>query len=244
MNKTPTLVNMPEMIGVLHGVRGATPISIVGATDPLRSGMRSTGNPFVTGKGKVKTCNIRKTVKVGGMANAIYDKQVERRLEKAINAERLASGETALTGAALEAEIDARFRKGESWHVPVIAADGNITCLSMKKGEDNGTRYIRLAIQNSGEAEYINIESGDTVPSDEVSPFMPSRTNAYSNQGLAEGEEVRFVVYDLASIIEIAIKGERYRIFENFSAYDLAMRRRMSEIADEYLSGERTTTKV
>lgn len=241
--KNPILISRSELVALLIAKKGSAPISVVCATDPLDSKMRITDNPFLTGcKGAWKS-TIRKVGKSGGMINAQYDKMVEKRVGNDINAERVANGDAPLEGPALLAAIDERFRKGESWHQPYIV-DGRVTALSCHVKSPESPDYLRFVVQSSSDKEYVAIADGEDVDAELVAPFMPDNRNSYGNQGLDNEKKVRFIVWKMASIIDIKIGGEIYRVSDNIEQYPMQTRRKLFGVCDEYLNGERSMSKV
>lgn len=237
-----------ELRSLLMAQTTSAIISMVCITEPDMRAKNENGelNPFRIGKGKTAEIIIGKVNKVNGNIAGRYERIVENRLQREIIAERIEANQPPLSAEELEKEIQARFRKGESWHQPIMADDGP-TCLSINKkyAEDaaNAPAYLRFIFKAAGTPEYLRYQNGETVGNDEVSPFLSERSD-YSNQGLSDENKVRFVVYAIENIVEIAINGERYRILDNFADRPQEMRNRIWEIAEEYLSGERSMTSV
>lgn len=240
------LITRNELRTLLLAQTAATLVSMVCVTEPDMRATSKDGNanPYRIGKGKAAILTIGKVNKVNGSIAGRYERIVENRLEREIIAERMAEGLPPLPPAELEAEIQARFRKGESWHRPIMAADGP-TCLSVNKkdADDNGSAYVRFIFKAKGEAEYLQYADGATVEADKVNPYLAERSD-YGNQGLSDDNKVRFVVYAIENIVEIAINGERYRIADNFTDRPAEMRQRIWNIAEQYLSGDRRMAQV
>lgn len=142
---------------------------------------KKTGNPF----GK-----IFKEATVNGCLNFHYDAGVERRLAK--------EGKTA-----------DEFKKGESWHEPVLQ-DGNLTPLCQHK-TDKSKVYVRfMLVQKVGETIYRE-ENGREIPADQVKPFLP-KPSGYANQGL--DNPLVILTYDLDNVDQLTIGGETYKLVE------------------------------
>lgn len=212
-------------------------------TDPLKSGMRRTNNPWVIGAGKSAVCTIRKVNKVCGRINPNYDSDVRRRVGAAIVRELEAHGIPALDSAELDAAIDQRFRDGESWHRPLLV-DGNVTALSYNPNSATGDRYLRFVVQSCGTPEYIDA-FGCPVDSAKVQAFMGDKSCAYENQGLAPEETVKFICPLVSSIFSMNLDGQKWLQLPAVCSGNSAMRTtKIAEIADEYLNKIRATSKV
>lgn len=235
------LITQAELRAMLLTQTASAMVSIVCATTPK---MNKTGNPFIIGKGKASVTTICKANKANGNIASRYEKMVENRHAKAIQAERAAAGQPPATAAEVEAIVAERFRKGTSWHRPILDADNAPTCLSVNKSDDNdnGAAYLRFVFKAKGKAEYFDITTGDVVADDRVNPFLSERSD-YANQGL-DGNEVIFVCYSLDSILEIAIDGERFRISDNFTAYPIDTRTKLWDVAEAYIEGEKKMAQV
>jgi hypothetical protein len=240
------IITRNELRTLLLAQTAATIVSMVCVTPPDMRANSKDGepNPYRVGKGKAAYLTVGKVNKVNGNIAGRYERIVENRLEREIISERMTANLPPLPKAELEAEIQARFIKGESWHRPIMADDGP-TCLSVNKKDqdDNGSAYVRFIFKAKGEAEYLSLDDGATVESEKVYPYL-SDTSNYSNQGLSEENTVKFVVYSIENIVEIAIGGERYRIADNFTDRPTEMRQRIWDIAEEYLSGDRKMATV
>ena len=240
------LITRNELRTLLLAQTSPTIVSMVCITEPDMRATSKDGeqNPYRIGRGKAAVLTIGKVNKVNGSIAGRYERIVENRLEREIIAERMAANLPLLPPAELEAEIQARFLKGESWHRPIMAADGP-TCLSVNKkdADDDGSAYVRFIFKAKGEAEYLRYADGATVEAEKVNPYLSERSD-YGNQGLSEENKVRFVVYAIENIVEIAIGGERYRIADNFTDRPAEMRQRIWSIAEQYLNGERRMAQV
>lgn len=238
------LITRNELQTLLLKQTRATIVSIIGVTPPDMRAKNAAGepNPYRIGRGENARLTIGKVNKIQGRIGTDYDSEVTNQLTKEIEAERIANGLPTLNADELNAEIDRRFTPGTSWHRPMFDASGKPTVLSVhKKHGENGGFYLRYMPSAKGEAEYLRLDDGSTVDSEAVAPFL-SPTSTYSNQG-AEKPRI-FLVYALENIVEIRINGERYRISDNFTDRPMEMRNRIWTIADEYVEGERTMTKV
>lgn len=138
-----------NIMQALQSVRGARVIGLTTVTEPR---MRKTGNPYV---GKVF-----KVSRYAAMVNFHYDAGVLRRLSK-------------------EGKSPDDFRKGESWHEPIITDDGKLTPFCQHK--QTREVYLRLMYVN-GRSRFID-ESGRFFPERLIAPFL-QESSGYKNQGL------------------------------------------------------------
>lgn len=234
---TPATVQDLEQ-AILDQGTAVTFVGLVMMTDPLRSGMRRTGNPFVVGKGESAVSTIRKVTKVCGRINADYDADVRRRVGKAINLERQHDNLPPLPADELEATIDQRFLDGASWHKPLLVG-GHMTPLSFNPNSTSGDRYLRLIVQSSGIPEFLDVQ-GNTVPTSDVKPFLPPE-KTYDNQGLAPEDQVKFICPLVTSIHTMMMTGKRFMRCDLFPG---PVTKRITDIAQEYLDGLRVTYRV
>jgi hypothetical protein len=143
-----------------------------------RTDARCRKNPF----GK-----IFKVSKFNGMVNLNYTKTVERA--------RIKEGKTP------------EFRKGESWHEPVVP-EGKLTPLCVHK-HDNDKAYLRFIIESVIGEPIFFTEGGDEVSKDQIKDYLQKRSG-YQNQGLENPR--RFITVDVANILEISIDGDQYQV--------------------------------
>lgn len=240
------IITRNELRTLLLAQTGATIVSLVSVVEPDLRAKNDGGerNPFMAGLKLAEGFTIAKTNKATGRIDTDYNNEVENQLRKEIIAERMAANMPPLPTDELEAEIDSRFRKGTSWHRPIMAANGRPTPLSVNKkdGEnDDGAAYLRIIVSAEGDSEYLKYEDGATVATEEVKPFEQKK-KPYVNQGTKEPRQIR--TYGLENIVEFTMNGERYRVADNFLSRPEAMRNRIWDIAEEYLSGERSMAKV
>jgi hypothetical protein len=234
-----------ELRTMLLAQTTATIVSIVSVVEPELRAKNDDGepNPFMAGTKLADGFTIAKTNKAMGRIDTDYNREVENQLKKEIIEERMEAQLPPLDPDEMETEISNRFRKGTSWHRPIMAANGRPTPLSVNKknADDNGPAYLRIIVSAEGDSEYIRYADGATVDNDSVKPF-DQKVKPYSNQGTKEPRKIR--TYKLENIVEIAINGERYRIADNFTSRPQAMRNRIWDIADEYLNKDRSMAKV
>lgn len=169
-------VTIDDMVTKLFDVKGSQFVSIVTETVPK---MRKTGNPYAETAVKVN--------KYRGIVNFHYDEGVLRRLAK-------------------EGKSPDDFKRGESWHEPVLH-DGKLTPFCRHKKTDK--LYLRFMYQGADEPTYFNRETGLQIPTDALAPFLPER-EAYGNQGL--DDPLKFLVFGLDSILAINVAGESLRV--------------------------------
>ena len=142
--------------------------------------LKKTGNPFV---------GVTKMAKVNICLNFQYEAGVLRRLAK-------------------EGKSEEDFKRGESWHTPVLNADGGLTPFCQHK--TNGKIYLRSMLVNPFGHQYFDA-NGNELTDEQVNPFLPAKSD-YSNQGLTESEPLRFLVYGLDGIKSITFGGTTYLI--------------------------------
>lgn len=139
--------------------------------------LRKTGNPF----GKVY-----KLSRINALVNFHYDQGVLRRLEK-------------------EGKSPDDFKRGESWHEPVLDGD-RLTPFCRHK--TTGELYLRVMfLRRLGEATYIT-ENGSVLVEKDIAQWKTDKKEAYVNQGL--NDPLRFVTYKLDGIEEITLDGETF----------------------------------
>jgi hypothetical protein len=240
------LIDRNSLIRLLSAATAQTFISVVSVTEPDMKAKNAEGdpNPYRIGKGKAAVFTISKVSKANGTANGDYEQQVINRAKQSIISDRLNAGLPPLPQAELSRIAAATPDFGTSWHAPFINENGERSALSInKKNPNNGEFYVRFVFRSKGTAEFIDNANGATEPSENVYPFL-SESSDYSNQNLPEGEQVRFVVYNVRSIVEIAIGGERYRIIDNFADMAEGTRNKVWDIAEQYLEGQRKMQTV
>jgi hypothetical protein len=173
------MANVAEAAGVvelLEGQRGATFIGFTAETEPK---MRKRGNPYAG--------RVRKVAKVSGQIDFHYDGAVLRQLAK-------------------EGKDASCFFAGESWHEPVIRADGTLTPFCRHK--QNGQMYLRFRLLAVSEVRYV-LDSGEDVSKETLEPWL-EKASEYKNQGT--DEPIRFLVYKLENIKELTVDSETHRL--------------------------------
>jgi len=185
--KPVKVINTTQMVELLMQERGATIISFTHCSTMSKSGKmvkknRETkeANPYWGGCFKTQDAN--------GMINFHYDKGVLRRLAK--------EGKTADD-----------FKKGESWHEPVIRADGTLTPLCRKKSDPRQC-YLRFMLNASNNVRY-HTANGTKIETEDVKPYLAKRSD-YANQGL--DTPLKFQVWNLDDITHMTINKQRYQI--------------------------------
>ena len=108
--KNVAFIGEREMLALLFAKRGATMLSFVAQTDPkpLKKS-RTDGTP-------TPWSSLIKVAKVNGVVNFHYDEGVIRRLAK-------------------EGKSDSDFRKGSSFHQPILTEDGKLTPFAIHKAD-------------------------------------------------------------------------------------------------------------
>ena len=129
-----------------------------------------------------------KTQDANGMINFHYDKGVLKRLEK-------------------EGKSADDFKKGESWHEPVIRADGTLTPLCRKKSDPRQC-YLRFMLNASNNVRY-HTANGTKIETEDVTPYLGKRSD-YANQGLEK--PLIFQVWNLDDITHMSLNGQKYQI--------------------------------
>lgn len=241
-----TLITKSELVARLVSQTKQTIISMVSVTEPdmLAKSKDGSPNPYRIGKGKSAEILLGKVIKVNGTINGKYDRIVTNKAKRKIIAARIAANLPPLDAAELEAEAAQVPQFGESWHEPILDRNGAPTCFSRnKKNPNNGKMYIRFIFRSKGDAEYLHLADGRNESSESVYPYLAPQST-YENQNLEEGEEVRFVVYDIDNIAELSLNGERFRILDNFASHATVTRNKVWNIANEYLEGQRSMSNV
>lgn len=138
---------------------------------------RKTNNPYG---------RIWKRSKVNGMVGFHYDPGVIRRLLK-------------------EGKDPEAFKRGESWHEPVMLGD-HLTPLCRHKS-DPSRLYLRfMYLATIGEPDFFS-DNGTKLDYADVAQFLPA-SSEYKNQGL--DNPLRFLVYSLESLESLTMCGEEY----------------------------------
>lgn len=145
----------------------------IGLTVDTDARLLKTNNPY----GKVN-----KISRVSVCVNFHYDAGVLRRLEA-------------------EGKSPEDFKRGESWHEPVLTEDGKLTpfCSHKKTGE----LYLRVQLLQRGETKYFT-QQGEELTEGDVEPWLP-KDNGYANQGL--DKPLVFLTYKLTSVVELTVDG-------------------------------------
>ncbi len=151
----------------LESVRGSLMMTVSVSVEPK---MRKTDNPYY---GKV-----RKNSRYNGQVNFHYDPAVIRQLEK-------------------EGKSPDTFRKGESWHEPIIREDGTLTPFCQHK--KNGKRYLRFRILNTIDSEYVD-DNNNRIEKSELEKYL-QESGGYANQGT--DNPVRIITVDLDNVTKI-----------------------------------------
>lgn len=154
-------------IAKLESVRGSLMMTVSVSVEPK---MRKTDNPYY---GKV-----RKNSRYNGQVNFHYDPAVIRQHEK-------------------EGKSPDCFRKGESWHEPIIREDGTLTPFC--KHKKNGKRYLRFRILNTIESEYVD-NNNNPVDKSAIEEYL-QESGGYKNQGT--DNPVRIITVDLDNVTKI-----------------------------------------
>ena len=173
-------ITLDQLVEGLMAQRGAKFISFTHDKEPSK--MRKTGNPFVG--------DCFKWQKVSGQLNFHYDLAVLKQLEK-------------------EGKSADSFKQGESWHEPIIRADGTLTPFCRSK-KDPRKIYLRFRLLNVCDVRFHNAK-GETLDADEVRKFIPENSS-YSNQGTSE--TIKFMTWGIDEIKSLTIDGIDYRIVE------------------------------
>lgn len=203
-------ITLEQATAILDNLTGAKIISFVAETDArLRKyssgkseaalkcpsdSVKNSGSlsPFHGDRSRGRIANpfgvVYKRAKVNALVNFWYDAAVLRRLEK-------------------EGKDDSVFRKGESWHEPVLTADGKLTPFARHK--QTGDLYLRVVrLGTCGEPEY-RTAAGEVVDVGLLEPFLDSKPG-YQNQGA--DDPVIFQTFRLDGIKEITVDGVVYTL--------------------------------
>lgn len=141
--------------------------------------LKKKGNPFGP---------VMKRARVNALVNFWYDAAVVRRLEK-------------------EGKDESVFRRGESWHEPVLTPEGKLTPFCRHK--TSGDLYLRVVrLATCGEPEY-RTATGEVVDVGLLEAFLDQRPG-YMNQGT--DDPVVFQTFKLTGIKEITVDGVVYTL--------------------------------
>ena len=182
-------VNPTELARVLLNLKGAQPITFTARTDA-----------DVRAKDKDKNPNphprpVWKTTTVNAMVNFWYEDGVLRRLQK-------------------EGKSADDFRRGTSWHEPVMI-DGRLTPLCQAKSEQNRNLYLRCMFLATVNGPDYHDNNGQPLTPEAVAPFLKPRSD-YSNQGL--DAPLVFLTYSLAGILNLTAQGQEYAVNHSAAA--------------------------
>jgi hypothetical protein len=190
MNQTQTIteVTTNDLKVMLLNLRGATFCTFTANTIP-----KSLKRNRIT-KEQCPYENIVKVQTINAVVNFHYDEGVIRRLEK-------------------EGKSTDDFRRGESWHEPVIM-NGRLTPFCQHK--QNGELYLRVMHkQHVGSIRYFNIDSEGKkreLSYGEVEDYLPIPDKTHENQGLEE--PLIFLTFKLAGIKRMSIAGQVFEVSE------------------------------
>ncbi len=237
------LISRNDLREILFAQTKATIVSIVSCIEPdlKKTGADGSLNPFMAGLKLDDGLTVCKVNKAGGRVDTDYQKEVINQAAREIQAERALNNLPPLDKDELQRQAEARPTFGTSWHEPVLAEDGRVTALSRHK-KDNGTEYLRIIVAAQGdEAEYLRNADGVSVSSETVELYDKPKSPP-KNQGLDKPKQPR--TYKLASIVEIRINGEVYRVADNFMDKTENLRRAIWDIAEAYMIGEKSMHNV
>jgi len=175
------LITTKKLIELLMEQKGATFVTFTHRANMSKTNkMRKGNNPHFG--------NCFKTQSVNGMINFHYDKGVLRRLEK-------------------EGKSPENFKKGKSWHEPVLRTDNTLTPFARHKKDPRRiyVRFMYLATVKS----YYHTAQGSRIATDKITPFLPSK-NSYKNQGLEK--PLIFNTWGIDDIIAITLDNQKYSI--------------------------------
>lgn len=173
-----TTDNVLTEIDLIALLSGIRGAKAIGLTVETDARLKKTGN--LLGK-------VTKVSRINVLVNFHYDAGVLRRL-------------------AAEGKSPDDFKRGTSWHVPVLTEEGGLTpfCNHPKTGE----MYLRACLQGRGETRYFT-QDGTEVSEAALEPWLPSEPT-YANQGCENVLEFR--VYKLSNVMEIRVDGQEYLI--------------------------------
>jgi len=224
-------VSMTEFAQALLAQERQTFFSMVSITDP---DMVATGNPWRIGKGRNAVTTIHKINKVHGSIGADFAQVIVNRAKAEVIRARAETGEAPLSAEALEAEAQARYERGESWHVPLRDANGKPTMLSVHR-DDEGTEdarmYLRFIFKAKGVPEWVRKDDGGVVAFDDVRAWIrPNR--APTNQDIEK--PVLIATYSLSSIVEASFGGVRYRVSDTLASLSEGVKATVLGISEDY----------
>lgn len=197
-----TVIGIEALTAILEGLKGATFGSVVAVTDPMRSGMKKTGNPWITGKGEFARCFLRKITRTGLCLNENYDSGVRRQMER-------------------EGLDPDNWTPGKTWYERETREDG--TLLPFAKGataKTEGKRYLCGRSLRVLSTRYIDVRDGSEVSADDVAAFMPAKRSAKQESAGLE-KTINRQVWDLNGIRAINLNGERYQVMPTHERADV-----------------------
>jgi len=171
-----------ELIQALLDARGAQPISFCARTDAraLAKDQAKNPNPFSRPVWKIAT--------ISAMVNFWYDRGVLRRLKK-------------------EGKSPGQFRRGTSWHEPVLVA-GRLTPLCRGKNQTDSILYLRVMYLATNAVAFEDA-NGVSIAASAIERFLPARSE-YLNQGLDCA--LRFKTYRIDGIRWLTLKGQTFHV--------------------------------
>jgi hypothetical protein len=181
---TKTRIKRGELVQKLLALKGATFIGLLTDTDPrLQKGGGRNGKPA----NPWYKAGVRKVSRVNICVNFQYDAGVLRRLKK-------------------EGKNPDDFERGESWHQPIMRADGTMTPLSQHKKKPDRL-YVRCMMLNA-DSRFV-LPNGEEIDRADLETWLPARSE-YKNQGL--DKPLIFTVYGVDNIVEATFNEVTYVI--------------------------------
>lgn len=233
------IITLAELRCLLLSIDDATIVSIVSMVEPKLKSKDANGirNPFMLGRTLSDGFSVVKIGKAVGRVGTNYDNEVENQIRSEIIRNRIDSGLAPLSESDMADEVESRFRKGIGWFRCLYGPNGRRTPLCVHKDDtDDGAAFFRIIVSHDGKSEFVGVD-GSIVDRDSVRPYE-AQTNNYANQGVDNPRQIR--TYYLTNILDIAIKGQRYRISDNYERRTNAQNHRAMEIANEYQTAART----
>jgi hypothetical protein len=185
--KQTTEITSNDLKVMLLNLRGATFATFTAETEPkllVKNRKTKEPRPYET-ISKVQTINCT--------VNFHYDEGVLRRLEK-------------------EGKSPEDFRRGESWHEPIIIND-RLTPFCQHK--QTGEWYLRVMYRSHvGSSRYFTVDQNGNnreLSYGEVEDYLPVEKH-YENQGLEI--PLVFLTFKLSGIKKMAIAGQSFNVSE------------------------------
>lgn len=106
-----------------------------------------------------------------------------------------------------EGKSKEEYDRGTSWHKPF----GDSKLIVEHKTSGEKYFYVTLNANNPTSSKFINIQTGNEIPKDQIAEFLPPE-HAPTNQGVENGNEVIVRTLKLESLKALSADGETYEV--------------------------------